>query len=430
MYVVIDILNDILQKDSLDIQYTMSRIITSLGTQSGLLLKLHYADKYTCMFSTGIYQSAYQVNEIFSLEELPDKRIDLFFRDSPIGCIAVDPMTSEATRLLEDVSSTIVIGLNYGRNTSDLRQLVLATSQRALDRFESISRMLMVDKIIRPSNPTESASLSSLVAILGNSVQELREVRDWAQLTITPKTLLWQSTVLYNFLTATRTMLHQNFTFAIDSNVPETVFLDQLLFRRSLLYPILRSYSESQQQMIRLDIKIQESGINSGFLILHVQNAPVPRSVTELSNSFDPLAISISLARDICFMTGGFIKTNGDNELIFTVPIHFTDIVLTGYQIVLDLENRAVRETLFDEMLQMSASVSLYSEEQRQLLFGITRQRTSRVIITDPRSTNLNFYLQIPNVNIIVVTDKEFVPIGTRRWDGVSKRELLKLIIR
>jgi hypothetical protein len=192
----------------------------------------------------------------------------------------------------------------------------------------------------------------------------------------------------------------------------------------------LRSYQS--RDIIHLVLSLQESALNQGYLLVRVTGAPVPAAVTRLIDYLvEPDTISLALARNICFLTGGYLRVVSTNELIFTIPVHFTERNLNGYQVVLDISSRALRQTLFGEILDMGASTSLMDQNQFSLLSDLGRSAARKVVITDLQSQFSNV-VSIPQVTVIAVNvtrERNLTSSNIRRWDGQSKRALLDMLL-
>jgi len=281
-------------------------------------------DKYICTYVSGkMFQELYTVGQVLCVEELPEQRNDMYFRDSPIGVISCEPFESD---VLEEVTNVVTLSMSMIRKHRRNKVLLMKNLELCQDSMEFITKAFIVNKQFIPVSKNDLL-MTEMSTRIGKVLQCIREMRAY-HAPIKPLTF---SEVNLDSLLRESLDITGHRTALIQPHVHQAIYVDIITLKRSILIPILQQYLH----VVELHVDTHDINIVDGFLVITIVGA-TPESLKKIDVGDN---LGLLLANETCFKNGGYLRVIDNSKIEFSIPYKTTMYNLNKNRVLIDVAN-------------------------------------------------------------------------------------------
>ena len=358
-------LDDVIQNGVLDIPKLMTSIMDQNDCKEGYFFEVEQVDDFICRFSSS---DKYVVGTKYILHDIPLETFNVFVRDAIVAVLAFD---QQPTALLEELHNCIAISLHFSKMQNSDRDFILKTTTKILDYIKDMLQQIMSSPRITPSNQNEQTRLEKAIKDMSDSIDILRNVRDYALLTA--NRLQLKPTDI-NTRASINELLNRvgGIKYNILDSVPEMINIDNRRFQLDILLPIFLSLRDVAP-FVRAVFSVESTSFARGNLELniYVEGAQgvvdLPKHLQQVVRSryVIPEYLRLCMAKELCRVTDGFTRLYSPNHVLFSIGFNFTlaDNVWYGKRAILFISNRKLRESIYTMLSNMGANVTLFNDD-------------------------------------------------------------------
>lgn len=382
LHLINNTLQNIIRYNEFNISQFMNSLISKLHYNGGVFFEVEENDKYKCTYVSGkVFLERFTVGQILSITDLPDIRLDLYLRDSPIAAIVCDPFEAD---VLEQVTQVVILSLSMIKIHRRNRALMVNNLEQCQDSLDFIAKAFIVNKQF-VSILKNDTIVSQTSYHIGKALRYIREMRDYH---VPLKPLVFSEAkldvILVESLEVTK---HKN--VLIEPHVQEVIYIDVFALQRSVLIPVLQQYGVISE----IHIDTHDINIVDGFLVIKIiGNVP-----DALKNVTSGNILSLLLSYNTCVKNGGYFRVSGPQCFEFSMPYKTTLYSLKNKRVLIEILNN------LDNASVMRLCTSLESE------FVSDMSQNPDIVICDRYSKLLDIVDQNKTKTILFESERKLI---------------------
>lgn len=360
-----NILDDILQKGSIDVSNLMNYLTNETQSSYGYFFEVEGIDDFVCRFSTDA--TRFIPGKTYTFSEVPREHYTIDVKDTIVALIALQVQDDS---LMERFHNTLAVAIHFTRTQkSDLYFFVYLANQI----ISFLNRIVDDVEVIVPAIKKENEAIIDALDIVGTASGLLDDVRDYAMLSmgrfqVREKTVNIQDLVKEAVVISTT---GSRFNVDFTQGVPKEVTIDNERLTKIIVNILSKLPSGSTNKSLHIDVN--PFTVAEGFMIFTLKSDLPDNLETILTSKYvNPTTLSWFLVQKLCDRFNGYVRIIDETTLRFGIRFKYSakDNLLQNKRVILFITQRQQRDQVYNVLSQLGCTLTVFNEQDMNLYLG------------------------------------------------------------
>lgn len=404
------VLRDILRNGKMDTYKFMTTMQEMSKAKDAFFFEVENLMFWVCRFSTD--QTKFAVGVKYVSQDLPNDIFNVYVKDAVVASLTfTGNMTrqtiSKVDEILRELHDSLAVAVHFSKTQMSNQKFVVTATNQVFTQLKNMiiqingdpspTAQLQAKRPLYTEDEYDKMRIKRTIKSITSAIELVQDVHDYALLTTRDLKLKNDRIDIKDLINKRTTKVEEtikldNVHVTFTEKVPQYIDFPKARLDKNILQTILLALSNDPH--IELEVDVEVTSVAEGNLVLLFKTStPLPMDLVQVAETryVIPEKLSLCMARELCFATGGLMRVYGQRQLLFTMGFKFTadDNVIKGKRVIVFIKDNNQETELYRHLNVLETSPTVFSEGQASLY--LTNLKVYDLAIVDDYYANLYF---------------------------------------